>query len=107
MKRTNVILDEEILEKALKWSGEKTYSAVVNRALKEMVGRMAAAKLWSFAGMVEFDPEYIRTFRNGLLLRENEAALPDMISDAPVPDPDKLVEKAETPVRGSLRPRSR
>jgi hypothetical protein len=37
MKRTNVILDEELLELARKASGEKTYSATINQALKEFV----------------------------------------------------------------------
>lgn len=39
MKRTNVILDEELLEQARKASGERTYSATINRALDELVRR--------------------------------------------------------------------
>jgi len=39
MKRTNVILDEELLEKARRVSGEKTYSATINKALEGMVKR--------------------------------------------------------------------
>lgn len=37
MKRTNVILDEELLEKARRMGGEKTYSATINKALEEYV----------------------------------------------------------------------
>jgi hypothetical protein len=37
MKRMNVILDEEVLETARKVSGEKTYSAAINRVLEEYV----------------------------------------------------------------------
>lgn len=37
MKRTNVVLDEELLEQARRVTGERTYSATVNRALAEMV----------------------------------------------------------------------
>ena len=37
MKRTNVILDEELLEKARRVSGERTYSAAITKALQEFV----------------------------------------------------------------------
>jgi post-segregation antitoxin (ccd killing protein) len=37
MKRTNVIVDEELLEKARRATGEKTYSATINKALEDVV----------------------------------------------------------------------
>jgi hypothetical protein len=37
MKRTNVIVDEELLEKARVATGERTYSATITRALEELV----------------------------------------------------------------------
>jgi Bacterial antitoxin of type II TA system, VapB len=37
MKRTNVILDEELLEKARQASGERTYSATITKALEAVV----------------------------------------------------------------------
>jgi Arc/MetJ family transcription regulator len=37
MKRTNVVLDEELLEKARRATGEKTYSATINKLLAEAV----------------------------------------------------------------------
>jgi Arc/MetJ family transcription regulator len=37
MKRTNVILDEEVLEKARRLSGERTYSATLMTALEEYI----------------------------------------------------------------------
>jgi post-segregation antitoxin (ccd killing protein) len=37
MKRTNVIVDEELLERARRAGGEKTYSATINKALEEYV----------------------------------------------------------------------
>ncbi|HUR81270.1 MAG TPA: type II toxin-antitoxin system VapB family antitoxin [Thermoanaerobaculia bacterium] len=37
MKRTNVVLDEKLLEKARRASGERTYSAAINKALAEYV----------------------------------------------------------------------
>jgi hypothetical protein len=41
MKRTNVIVDEELLERARLVTGEKTYSGVINFALGEIVRRHA------------------------------------------------------------------
>jgi hypothetical protein len=37
MKRTNVILDEKLLEDARRVTGEKTYSATITRALEKVV----------------------------------------------------------------------
>ena len=37
MKRTNLVLDGEILEEARRVSGAKTYSETVNKALAELV----------------------------------------------------------------------
>lgn len=39
MKRTNVIVDEELLEQARVATGERTYSATINVALEEVVRR--------------------------------------------------------------------
>jgi hypothetical protein len=53
MKRTNVIVDEKVLEKAKELSGEKTYSATINRALEEMVRKI---KGWQALERVINDP---------------------------------------------------
>jgi len=37
MKRTNVVLDEVLLEKARRASGERTYSGAITKALEEFV----------------------------------------------------------------------
>ncbi len=37
MKRTNVVLDEELLDEAVRVLGRKTYSATINLALEEAV----------------------------------------------------------------------
>ncbi len=37
MKRTNLVIDEQLLEKARRVTGERTYSAVVNKGLAELV----------------------------------------------------------------------
>lgn len=37
MKRTNVVLDEKLLEEARRVTGEKTYSATITKALEKVV----------------------------------------------------------------------
>ena len=50
MKRTNLVLDEQVLEEAVRLSGEKTYSATVQRALNEFVRHVKAGRILSLAG---------------------------------------------------------
>ena len=50
MKRTNLVLDEELLEEAVRLSGQRTYSATVNLALAELVRRIKAGRLLELAG---------------------------------------------------------
>ena len=50
MKRTNLVLDEQILEEALRLSGERTYSKAVSRALSEFVRRARAGRIFQLAG---------------------------------------------------------
>jgi len=50
MKRTNLVLDEHLLEEAFRLSGERTYSAVVGRALADFVRRVRANRILELAG---------------------------------------------------------
>lgn len=50
MKRTNVVLDEDLLEEAVRVSGERTYSRTIERALEEMVRRAKARRIDELAG---------------------------------------------------------
>lgn len=50
MKRTNVVLDEELLEEAVRLSGEKTYARTIERALSELVQRAKAQRIDLYAG---------------------------------------------------------
>jgi len=50
MKRTNLVLDGELLEEATRISGERTYSRTVERALREMVQRARARQILELAG---------------------------------------------------------
>jgi hypothetical protein len=50
MKRTNVVLDEHLLEEAVRVSGERTYARTIERALEEMVRRAKAHSIEQLAG---------------------------------------------------------
>jgi Arc/MetJ family transcription regulator len=50
MKRTNLVLNEELLEEATRLSGERTYSRAVNRALLDFVRRARAGRILDLAG---------------------------------------------------------
>jgi Arc/MetJ family transcription regulator len=50
MKRTNVALDEQLLEEAVRVSGERTYARTIERALEEMVRRAKARGIEQLAG---------------------------------------------------------
>mgnify|MGYP001029575452 CR=1 FL=1 len=50
MKRTNLVLDDEILEEALRLAGVKTYSKVVNMALEDFVRRAKARRILELTG---------------------------------------------------------
>jgi|1185.fasta_scaffold714610_2 Arc/MetJ family transcription regulator len=50
MKRTNVVIDEELLEEAVRLSGERTYARTIERALQEMVRRAKARTIEQLAG---------------------------------------------------------
>ena len=50
MKRTNVVLDEQLLEEAVRVSGERTYARTIERALEEMVRRAKVHGIDQLAG---------------------------------------------------------
>lgn len=74
MKRTNLVLDESLLEEAVRLSGERTYSRTVERALRDLVARARARRILDLAGsglwqgnlsMVREDRATYRTGRRG------------------------------------------
>jgi len=50
MKRTNLVLDEQLLEEATRLSGAKTYSAAVQRALEDFVRRAKSKRILELRG---------------------------------------------------------
>lgn len=57
MKRTNLVLDERVLEEAKRLSGEKTYSAAVERALREFIRRARALQILDLRGSGAWEGE--------------------------------------------------
>jgi Arc/MetJ family transcription regulator len=50
MKRTNVVLNEQLLEEATRLCGERTYSRTIERALEDFVRRIKARRILELAG---------------------------------------------------------
>lgn len=50
MKRTNLVLPEDLLEDALRLSGERTYSKAVTRAMEDFVARAKARRILELRG---------------------------------------------------------
>jgi Arc/MetJ family transcription regulator len=77
MKRTNLVLRAELLEEAVKLSGERTYSRTVERALEDFVRRIKARRILELAG-------------SGLW----EGDLPTMRQDRPVRKQQSVTRRA-------------
>ncbi len=50
MKRTNLVLNEDLLEEAVRIAGVKTYSRTVDMALQDFVRRAKARRILELAG---------------------------------------------------------
>ena len=55
---TNLAIDPDLLEKALRVSGEKTKKAAVTRALKEFIARREQKRLLELFGKLEWNPDF-------------------------------------------------
>ena len=55
---TNLQLDPELLEEALRVSGERTKKAAVTRALQEFIARRKQRRLLDLFGSLEWEPGY-------------------------------------------------
>ena len=55
---TNLSLDPDLIERALKVSGERTKKAAFTRALEEFVARRKQKRLIELMGKLEWDPDY-------------------------------------------------
>ena len=55
---TNLSIDPELIEKALKVSGERTKKAAVTKALQEFIARRGQKRLLQLMGTLEWDTSY-------------------------------------------------
>ena len=76
MKRANLVLNETLLNEALKLSGERTYSRTVDRALEAFVRRARAGRILELAGtgLWKGDLAQMRDDRSRRIRRHNRAA---------------------------------
>jgi Arc/MetJ family transcription regulator len=67
MKRKNLVLNEDLLEQAVRLSGERTYSRGVGRALEDYVRWIRAGRILELAGsrLWEGDLTEMRRDRKG------------------------------------------
>jgi hypothetical protein len=55
---TNLSLDPDLIERALKVSGERTKKAAVTRALEEFIARRRQKRLLELMGKLEWDDAF-------------------------------------------------
>jgi len=55
---TNLSIDPDLLERALKVSGERTKKAAVTKALQEFIARRQQRRLLDLMGKLEWDTSY-------------------------------------------------
>ena len=56
--RTNVVIDDNLLEEAFKYTNLKTKKDVINLALKEFVENAKKLSLLDLKGKISFDKDY-------------------------------------------------
>ena len=55
---TNLSIDPDLIERALKLSGERTKKAAVTKALQEFIARRRQKRLLDLMGKLEWDSSY-------------------------------------------------
>lgn len=55
---TNLSVDPELINQALRVSGEKTKAAAVTKALREFIARRSQRSLLDLAGKLDWDPAF-------------------------------------------------
>jgi Arc/MetJ family transcription regulator len=56
--RTNIVLDDEIIEKAFRYSNAKTKKELIHEALKEFIDAKQRLNLRDLKGKIEFRTDY-------------------------------------------------
>lgn len=55
MKRTNIVIDEKLIEEGLKATGLKTQRALVEHALRELLRRDSQKKILELKGTIQWE----------------------------------------------------
>ena len=55
---TNLAIDDQLLDEALRVGGQRTKKDTVTQALQEFVQRRKQARILDLFGKVDFDPKY-------------------------------------------------
>jgi Arc/MetJ family transcription regulator len=55
---TNLAIDDELLEEALRVGGHRTERATVTEALEEYIQRRKQTRVLQLFGQIDFDPKY-------------------------------------------------
>lgn len=63
--RTNIDIDDDLMQKALKFSGNKTKKEIINTALNEYVKYQMRQKMLSLYGKVKWVGDLDKMRRNG------------------------------------------
>lgn len=63
MARTNVVIDDELLQKVFDLTDIKTKREAVDQGLRELVRRAAMHRLLDMRGKVEFWPGYLEEMK--------------------------------------------
>jgi hypothetical protein len=106
MKRTNVVLDEKLLEEARKVSGEKTYSATITKALENVVRKK---RFWEAYGKFEkmaheddvFWPNYLEEIRPAGRMTRLQKKTRVAAREKRAPLPPKRASKKKSNSRGT------
>jgi Arc/MetJ family transcription regulator len=56
--RTNIVLDDALVDRAMELTGARTKREVVHRALSDLVERRTRKNLLDLAGEVDFAPDF-------------------------------------------------
>ena len=56
--RTNIVIDDELMNKAIDLTGLRTKRELVNLALQELVKKLEKKDLFNLAGKIEFSDDY-------------------------------------------------
>ena len=53
--RTNIVIDEELMEKSIRYTGLKTKKEVVNQALRELIQRKERKEILRLKGKLHWE----------------------------------------------------